>query len=82
MADLTAEAKAAIADAVRIVKEDKFYAYAKTTLGKHANNPANPGVDPPTPKTGDPSTDPPAPPVTDPPAETNKSRYWGELFNE
>jgi len=82
MPDLTDDAKKAIADAIRIVREDKFEAWAKTTIGKHGGNPANPGVDPPPPK-NDP-TDPPNDPSAPPPDGDNKehSRYWGDIFKD
>jgi len=72
---LTDAAKAAIADAVRIVKEDKWDRYLKDRIGKHSTT--TPPVDPPNPKEGDPPT-PPTP--TDPPTDTPpkpKSAYWG-----
>jgi len=82
MGELTPEAKAAIADAVRIVREDKWDKFLKERVTKHSGNPP---VDPPTPPT--PPT-PPAPP-NDPPNPPNppvdepkrKSAYWGELVD-
>ena len=81
MPDLTDDAKKAIADAIRIVREDKFEAYARSTIGKHGNNPANPGVDPPPPKTGD---EPPKDTSALPADGDNKehSHYWGDIFKD
>lgn len=90
MPELTPEAKAAIADAVRIVREDKNEAWWRKKVGS-ANPPANPPTDPPKPtdppvdppKPTDPPVDPPKPddPPTDPPIEPRKSAYWG-VFDE
>lgn len=86
--ELTDAAKAAIADAIRIVREDKFEKYARTALGKHATPPPTP---PPTPPSNDPvprkSTNPPAtpPPPKDTPPEPpapKRDAWWGELMNE
>jgi hypothetical protein len=84
MGELTPEAKAAIADAVRIVKEDKWDKFLKERVAKHSGTPP---ADPPTPKPGDPP--PPVPPTpnpppTDPPNDPakRKSAYWGDIFEE
>ena len=55
MADLTDEAKAEIADAVRIVREDKFEGWFKGKFGAPKDPP--PGPNPP--PTADPPKDPP-----------------------
>lgn len=88
MVDLTDEAKAAIADAVRIVREDKMEAFLRDRLTKHTTPPANdppkpqdpPANDPPKPQDG-PTPPPPKPqdPPPVPPTDAPKrSLWWGE----
>lgn len=66
MSDLTDEAKAEIAQAVKTVREDKFEAWFREKFGKPST--------PPDPKPGDPppSNDPPK----DPPAK--RGLWWAE----
>lgn len=89
---LTDDAKAELAEAIRIVREDKFEAYARGVLGKHApkDAPKDPLLDPNDPPK-DPKDGPPAPPPkddpkndpkNDPPKEPKRSRYWGELMDD
>lgn len=79
---LSEDAKKELADAIRIVREDKFEAFARAHIGtyKSSTEPsADPGktgggpADPPPPKTGEDPPDPPKPP---------KSGYWGELLTD
>ena len=84
MADLTDEAKAAIADAVRIVREDSFFTYAKNTLGKLTSSGEPPKNDPPK---NDPGGNPPPnndPGNGDPPKDVKKRKglFWGDLDDE
>lgn len=81
--ELTAEAKAAIADAVRMVREDRFEAFARGSITKHTGTPTptptpspTPTVDPPQPKPTDPPT-----PTPDPDKDKPRSAYWG-VFEE
>jgi hypothetical protein len=81
--ELTQAAKDAIADAVRIVREDKWDKFLR---GKVTNLSGTPPTDPPKPKEGDPPVDPPKPKEGDPPNppaddEKRKSAYWG-VFEE
>jgi len=86
MADeLTAAAKAMIADAVRTVREDKFAQYVRGRLDKHTGTPTPPptgapSVDPPKPKEGDPPTDPTGTPPSD--DKPPRSAYWGVFEDE
>lgn len=90
MSDLTEDAKAEIAAAFKIVREDKHHAMlrtiAKNTTPKEPTPPVEPPVVPPTPPT------PPTPPVVEPPppkppvvpptppaVEKRRSAYWGDL---
>lgn len=69
MSDLTEEAKAAIADAVRIVREDKFEAFVRGRIA------------PPDPPNGPPA--PPAKPEpTEEPKKTKAGLWWGDQLNE
>lgn len=85
--ELTDAAKAAIADAVRIVREDKMDKWIRDRMVKHSGTPPTDPPkppDPPTPPTPPTPTDPPVPPPptpTDPPKppEKRRSGYWGEL---
>lgn len=65
MADLTDEAKAAIADAVRIVKEDRILAYMRGNAA------------PPSP-TGPPAPPAKPEPTEEPPKEKKKGLWWGD----
>lgn len=65
MADLTDEAKREIAEAVRIVREDKFAQYVRTGLPDWMKNAA-----PPVPPTPPPGPNPPPVPPTLPPGPT------------
>ena len=84
---LTPDAQAALDEAIRIVREDKFEQFYRNTITKHhpKDEPTNPKpTDPkPTdPKPDGPTPPPPAPEPTpiDPPKKTHA--YWGELFDE
>lgn len=69
MSELTDEAKAEIAEAVRIVREDRFEAYVRDRLGA-------------TPPTNGPPAPPAKPePTTEPPKE-KKGLWWGDALNE
>lgn len=58
--ELTPEAKAEIAEAIRIVREDRFEKFLRERLGKPSgNDPPNPTPPPPKDPTNDPPTDPP-----------------------
>lgn len=83
--ELTAEAKAAIADAVRMVREDRFEKFARGSITKHTGSPTPTPTPMPTP-TPTPTVDPPQPKPTDPPTPTPepdkpRSAYWG-VFEE
>ena len=86
MSDLTDAAKAEIADAIRIVREDKFEKFVRERMAKPTDPPP---TDPPTPpKTGEPVPPPPKPtdpPPTDPPTPPktgSKSAWWGEIYSD
>jgi len=84
MADeLTQAAKDAIADAVRIVKEDKWDAFLRDRVGKHAGQPTPTPTEPPAPTVDapQPKTDTPPNPNT-PPESGRKSAYWGVFEGE
>lgn len=80
---LTPEAKAALDEAVRIVREDKQYAMLHE-LHKRSTATPNPTPDPATPPV---PQGPPAPPVVPPndpgnqPPAPKKDAYWGELLS-
>lgn len=87
MNELTPEAQQAIDEAVRIVREDRFEAHARTVLGRHGGQPAGDPPTPPVPPADPPTGGPPAPPVkdptTEPPKPTGRPRgYWGDIFTE
>lgn len=67
--DLTDEAKAAIAEAVRIVREDRFEAFVR---GKVAPEP---------PKDGPPAPPAKPEPTTEPPKQ-KKGLWWGDALQE
>lgn len=75
---LTVDAQAAIKEAIRIVREDKFEAYVRARQTKPAD--PTPPTDPP--KPGDPTPPPPKP--ADPPKDPGPkpSAYWGELLDD
>lgn len=82
---LTDEAKAAIGEAIRIVREDKFEQYARTTLANHkpkedSKPPTNDGLEKPEDK------DKPEPPpsketeeVVEDKAGKRVDAWWGEI---
>lgn len=73
---LTEDAKAALSDAIRIVREDRFEKHARGVLSGYVPKTDAPKVDP---------IDPNNPPKTDPPNDPPKPRargYWGELTAE
>jgi len=78
---LTEDAKKEIAEAIRIIREDRFERFARESLSKHA-----PKVDPII--TDDPEKDGPTPPPEkDPepepePTPKSRSRYWGDIFED
>jgi hypothetical protein len=88
---LTDDAKAEIAEAIRIIREDRFEKFVRSRQTP-ADPPKDPVFDPsrdpdPTPDPPkDPPVDPPPPkdPPTDPapsdPPKGRKSAYWGEIF--
>lgn len=92
--DLTDAAKAEIAAAIRIVREDRFEQYARTAIEKHAPKndpptPPNPPVPPgPTPPIVPPGpTPPPPPPIVppmppEPPKKKSRLSYWGEQSDD
>ncbi len=79
---LTEDAKAEIAAAIRIVREDKFEKYARTTIGsykpKEEEKPKEDGLEKPEDK-----EKAPAPPEKEKekeePKEKRRSSYWGEI---
>lgn len=88
---LTPEAKAEIAAAIKIVKEDKLEKFLRARLPDPANPvPPTPSPTPPPPTPPNPTPPPnppsptppppaPDPPTNDPPAVTRRSVYWGDL---
>lgn len=93
MSELTEAAKAEIAEAIRIVREDRFEKYARTALGKHTPPPTvEPPVDElikPDEVKADKKT--PTDPVNPPPKKEEpeviepskkKSAYWGEILSD
>jgi len=74
---LTEAAKAEIAEAIRIVREDRFekFVRSRTTPPKVEDPPKDDGPNPPPPK-----DDPKDPKPTDDPPATRKSSYWGEIL--
>lgn len=78
---LTPDAKAEIAEAIRIVKEDKLWArLSRMEKGMTTPTPPTPPVPPTPPGPNPPPPVPPTPP-NDPP-KTGKSAYWGELLSD
>lgn len=76
---LTNDAKAEIAAAIAIVREDRMDKFMRDRLTKHTKS------DPPTdPKPSDPPADPPPPKEGDPedPPKVRKSSYWGEILDD
>jgi hypothetical protein len=85
MAELTPEARAAIREAVEIVRQDKQHAmlreiHARTTATPPTPTPTGDPT-PPTPPAPGPTPPPPAPAPTPEPTPTPKrSSYWGEII--
>jgi hypothetical protein len=78
---LSEDAKTELKNAIRIVREDKFEAYARGALSGFAPKP--PTSTPP----ADPNVPPGPPPKPDdgPPADppkVKKGGYWGELLDD
>lgn len=69
---LSEDAKKELKEAIRIVREDKFEAFAREHLGgyKARDVPGEPPADP---------NDPPKDPNPTDPPKPRKSGYWGEL---
>jgi hypothetical protein len=67
--DLTDAAKAEIAEAVKIVREDKLHSMVRELHSRTPGNPpdSKPGDPPAPPSPGPKPGDPPAPPANDPP---------------
>lgn len=89
---LTDAAKAEIAEAIRIVRADRFEKHVRDTLGKHSPAPTPPAPTPPTPTPTPPAPTPPAPggptpppvkePPADPPADPPKrGLWWGDRLH-
>ena len=80
--ELTDAAKKEIAEAIRIVREDRFEKYVRGHVAKPADPlpPPDPNAPPVTP----PVTPPPGPdpndPPNDPPSDKEYSRWWGEII--
>jgi hypothetical protein len=83
MGDLTEAAKAEIAAAIAIVREDRFEKYVRASISRPA--PADPTKDDPI---FDPEKDPAVPPPPKPkdpdpePPKGRKSAYWGEILED
>ena len=79
---LTEAAKKEIADAIRIVREDKFETFVRGRMAKDEPPPSTEDDDKSTKDKKDGEVTPP--PKTDdngdPPPEGRKSAYWGEIF--
>lgn len=90
MSELTQAAKAEIAAAIAIVREDRFEKHAREVLGKHTpptpTPPPTPAPDPVFDPPKDPTATPPPPKPADPaPTDEPKGRrsaYWNEIFPE
>lgn len=84
--NLTDDAKREIAEAIRIVREDRFESYARGWMEKQTPKPADPPVVPPADPNNPPPPVPPTPadPPADPPVDPNvrKSAYWGEILSD
>lgn len=78
---LTQAAQEAIAEAVRIVREDKFERFARGSIAKHSGAPTPPPTPTPTPTIDPPQPKPTDPPTPEPPVDKPKSAYWG-VFEE
>jgi hypothetical protein len=87
MSDLTEEAKAEIAEAIRIVREDRHYSMLRDV---HRRTTPPPEGDPPKkndpPKKGDPpkNDDPTPPPAKDPPEGDPPKKvglWWGDRLD-
>lgn len=73
---LTDEARAEIAEAIRIVREDRFESFVRGRLqGPKSDTDPKPG-DPPPPKTGN------APPNPDDKTPPKRGLFWGDRLNE
>lgn len=79
--ELNQEAKDAIKEAVRIVREDTHF---KMMREIHERTTATPPPTPPNPPTPPDPNAPPPPPNPDPnqPPAPKKGGYWGDLFTE
>lgn len=82
--ELTDAAKAEIAAAIAIVREDRFEKHVRATLSKHTPpTPPKPDTPPPTPPK--PDAPPPPPPKPDaPPPDTPPKRaslWWGDQLD-
>lgn len=88
MSELTDEAKKEIADAVRIVREDKILRYLKGNKNASASVPvSDPNSDPANPVSNPSNIDPdkPVPPPVkppEPPKAKKKGLYWGDTDDE
>ncbi len=88
MSELTDEAKKEIADAVRIVREDKILRYLKENKNASVSvpvsdpnsDPANPVIDPSNIHPDKPVPPPVKPP--EPPKAKKKGLYWGDTDDE
>lgn len=81
---LTEDAKAELAAAIAIVREDRFEKFVRSHTVKPVEKPKDPvldddekGPNPPPPK-DDPETDP----KNDPDKPKSKSAWWGELMED
>jgi len=72
--ELSDEAKAEIAEAVRIVREDRFESFVRGRLSGPSTDPAPKPGDPPPPKPGDPVEPPAGNPET-----KKRGLYWGDF---
>ena len=77
---LTPDAKAELAEAIRIVREDKFERFARSVMGKRVEPVPDPLIDP----ENDPTPTPPEkdPEKKDPEVKVKRSAWWGELMDE
>lgn len=76
------EVQKEIADAIAIVREDRFESFVRGRLAANESEPNDPGTEP---KSGkEPKTSPPPPKETvDPPAKKKRSSlFFGELDDE
>jgi hypothetical protein len=82
MAGLTDAAKAEIAAAIKIVREDKVHSYIRRSTAGGTPPPTPPPTPPVPPVPGGPLPPPPKPPEPTVPPVKPRSAYWGEILSD